>query len=199
VTDRAIRGGIREVLIDDRHARHLAAVSGPDLCRIVRAVRGRAPAPAGLLDGEDVRAARRAVEGRGARLLAAQRALLAVEVDPRLARSLDSVWEHATGRLFRSRLEMREHLAPPFPIVTDPGELTRLREEADRIAETTGAMWAAHRRVERKLGRALARSARCIPAIEEGSRRRPDGMFALVTGWLFGEIAAAAGSPGHRD
>jgi hypothetical protein len=199
VTDPAVRGGVREVLIDYRNARELAAVAGPSLCRIVRAVRGRAPLPAGLAyGGEDARGTLHGVERRGSRLQAAQHALLRVEVDPRLARSLDSVWEHATGRLFRSHLEVRERLAPPFPIVTDAGELARLRAEAHRVAEATGTMLAASRPMGRRLERSLERISRCIPAFEEGADRRPNGLFALVTAWLFGEIAAAAKQPARQ-
>jgi hypothetical protein len=145
-----------------------------------------------------VRGSNRGLDRRANRLRAAQRALLRVEVDPRLARSLDGVFEHATGGLYRSRLQTREHLAPPFPIVTDAAELERLRAEAASVAATTGTLFAARRDVARRLTRAERRISRCDAALREGAERRPRGVLALIGRWLFGELRAATKDPMDR-
>jgi hypothetical protein len=198
VTDRAVRGGIQEVLRDYRNARVLIKSESRGLCEPLRALRRGEPFARSAGPVEDIRGSIRAVDLRGARLQAAQRALLAVEVDPRLARSLDSVFEHATGGLYRSRLQTRERLAPPFPIVTDPAELARLRAEATAVGDATKPLFAARRAVSRQFTQAVTRASRCEPALTEGADRRPVGVFALLATWLFGEIAAAVDEPVER-
>lgn len=191
----AIRGGIREVLIDYRNARELIDAGPPNLCRELRRLRAGRTSSWDTGAFEDVRGSGRALERRGAGLRGAQRALLSVEVDPRLARSLDTVFEHATAGLYRSRLETRERLAPPFAIVTDAAGIGRLRAEAAAAAGATDTLFAARRDVSRRLQRATRRVLRCKPAIVEGTKRRPGGVFVLVGAWLFGEMAAAAEHP----
>jgi hypothetical protein len=196
VTDTAIRGGIREVLGDYRNARALMKIEPPSLCAIVRGVRGRGPMPWDLVfSEEDVRPSEQALDRRAQRLFAAQHALLAVEVDPRLARSLDTVFEHMTAGLYRSRLNVRAPFAPPFPIVTDAAGLARLRAEAASVAAATEPYRRAAAGIDRRLETALRRISRCEPAFTEAAKRRPNGLFSLVTGWLFGELAAAMKHP----
>ena len=198
VTDHAIRGGIREVLLDYRNARRLIKVEPPSLCEVVRSLRRGEPWAKGIGFSEDVRGSIRGLNRRAQGLRAAQRALLRVEVDPRLARSLDSVFEHATGGLYRSRLQTRERLAPPFSIVTDAAVLERLRAEAAAAAATGDTLRAAQRSVARRLERALNRTSRCSSALEQAAERRPRRAFALFGQWLFGEVAAAAKDPVER-
>jgi hypothetical protein len=195
VDDAAIRGGIREVLLDYRNARALMKIEPPNLCRVVRALHGHGDLPYDLLfAAEDVRPAR-ILDRRGKSLHAAQRALLRVEVDPRLARSLDSVFEHATAGLYRSRLETREPLAPPFPIVTDDAGLARLRAEAASVAAVTQPLQGLGNEVDRRIEIGTRRIARCDAAFSEALDRRPRGVFDLLTGWLFGEMAHVARHP----
>jgi hypothetical protein len=130
VKSRAIRGGIREVLLDYRNAREVIDARPPSLCRLLRNVRTGKVGPWNTGPVEDVRGSLQALDRRETRLHAAQAALLSVEVDPRLARSLDTVFEHATAGLYRSRLDNRERMVPPFAIVTDAAGLERLRAEA---------------------------------------------------------------------
>jgi hypothetical protein len=198
VTDSAIRGGIREVLLDYRNARQLMKVEPPDLCEVVRSLRAGEPWAKGIGFSEDVRGSRRALGRRGSGIRAAQRALLRVEVDPRLARSLDSVFEHATAGLYRSRLQTREPLAPPFPIVTDAASLERLRAEAAAVAGTTDSLFAAQRDVVRRLNRAGRRINRCRAAVLEGIERRPRGLSTLLIAWSLGELSAATERPLER-
>ena len=192
VTDPAIRGGIREVLLDYRNARELMRHAPRDLCEVLR-VAQREPIARGLGTTEEVRGTIRAFKRRASRLRAAQRALLAVEVDPRLARALDTVFEHATAGLYRSRLNTRERLAPPFAIVTDEASLERLRAEAVSVAATTDTLIAAAPDVNRRFERAGRRIRRCEPALLEGVDRRPLGVVRLLSAWVFGEIAAITG------
>jgi hypothetical protein len=194
VTDPAIRGGIREVLLDYRNARELMRHAPLDLCEVLR-VAEREPIVTGLGGIEDVRGTIRAVKRRETRLRAAQRALLAIEVDPRLARSLDTVFEHATAGLYRSRLNTRERLAPPFAIVTDGDELARVRAEAASVAAATDTLFAAQGRVARRLREALRRGSRCDRALDEGIDRRPVRVLGLFASWLIGELSAAAEKP----
>jgi hypothetical protein len=189
VTDPAIRGGIREVLLDYRNARELMRHAPRDLCEVLR-VAQREPIARGLGTTEEVRGTIRALKRRVSRLRAAQRGLLAVEVDPRLARSLDTVFEHATAGLYRSRLNTRERLAPPFAIVTDAAGLERLRSEAASVAATTDTLIAAQPDLNRRFERAGRRIRRCEPALLEGANRRPLGVLRLLGAWVFGEIAA---------
>ncbi|HEX5617404.1 MAG TPA: hypothetical protein VFX51_03240 [Solirubrobacteraceae bacterium] len=198
VTDGAIRGGIREVLLDYRNARQLMKAEPPDLCAVVRSLRRGEPWAKGIGYSEDVRGSIRGLDRRAQGLRAAQRALLNVEVDPRLARSLDAVFEHATAGLYRSRLQTREHLAPPFAIVTDPAELARLRTEAGQLAATTETLAAARGPVSRRLEKAFSRVNHCQPAVLQAARHRPVRTFGLVTSWIFGEFAAATAEPAKR-
>jgi hypothetical protein len=161
----------------------------------VRSLRRGEPWAKGLGFSEDVRGSIRGLDRRANGLRAAQRALLRVEVDPRLARSLDSVFEYATAGLYRSRLQTRAHLTPPFPIVTDAASLQRLRGEAAAVAGTTGTLFAARRDVLRRLHRAERRMSRCDAALREGAKRRPRGVFTLVAAWVFGELRAATKDP----
>jgi hypothetical protein len=191
VKTRAVRGGIQEVLLDYRHARELIDATTPNLCRLLQRVRAdKAIAlPPGTV--EDVRPSPKALGRRSARLRAAQDALLAVEVDPRLARSLDTVFEHATAGLYRSRLNVRERLAPPFPIVTDAARLERLRAEAASVAAAAGRLRTAQDDASDHLERAVRRVERCLPALKEGAERRPVGVGTLELEWILGEVAAA--------
>jgi hypothetical protein len=198
VTYPAIRGGIREVLLDYRNAREVIDAKPPSLCRLLRSVRAGTTNPLDAWSVEDLRGSFRALERRGRRLRAAQGALLEVEVDPRLAGSLDTVFEFATAGLYRSRLELRPRLAPPFAIVTDAEGLERLRAEAASVAAAAETMLAARRDVSRRVARAVRRAQRCDSALVEGAKRRPNGVFALVTAFLLGEVAAAAGDPVER-
>jgi hypothetical protein len=198
VTDPAIRGGIREVLLDYRNARALMKAEPANLCEVVRSLRRGEPWAKGIGFGEDVRGSIRGLTRRAKGLRAAQRELLRIEADPRLARSLDSVFAFATAGLYRSRLQTREHLAPPFPIVTDAAELERLRAEAAAVAATTGTLFSSRREVARRLTRAERRMSRCDAALREGAKRRPDGVFALVAQWVFGELRAATKDPMDR-
>jgi hypothetical protein len=197
VSDPAIRGGIREVLLDYRNARELMRHAPLDLCGVLRSAR-REPIASGLGTTEDVRGTIRALKRRSSRLRAAQRALLAVEVDPRLARSLDTVFEHATAGLYRSRLNTRERLAPPFAIVTDAASLERLRAEAVSVAATTDTLIAAQPELNRRFERAGRRIRRCEPALLEGVDERPLGVLRLLSAWVFGEIAAITDRPVER-
>ena len=197
VSDPAIRGGIAEVLSDYRNARTAIDAGTPSLCAILRYVRGRGSPPE-LGDSEDVRPTRKAFSRRGKRLRAARRALLRVEVDTRLARSLDTVFGHATGGLYHSRFDVREHLAPPFAIVTDPAELARLRAEAGQVAATTDTLAAARRPVARRIEETILRLDHCQPALLQASRHRPLRTFALVGVWIIGELAAATAEPSER-
>jgi hypothetical protein len=198
VTDPAIRGGIREVLLDYRNARQLIKAEPPDLCAVVRSLRRGEPWAKGIGYSEDVRGSIRGLDRREHRLRAAQDALLSVEVDPRLARSLDSVFEHATAGLYRSRLQTRERLAPPFAIVTDSAGLERLRAEAAAVAGAADTLLAARRDVLRRMHRAERRMLRCDAALREGAKRRPRGVFTLLTMWAIGEIEAATKHPMER-
>ncbi len=143
----AIRAGIREVLNDYRNARELIDAGPPNLCRGLQRLRAGKTSAWDTGTDEDVRRSERGLERRGVGLRGAQRALLSVEVDPRLARSLDTVFEHATAGLYRSRLETRERLAPPFAIVTDAPGIARLRAEAAAAAGATDTLFAAARRL----------------------------------------------------
>jgi hypothetical protein len=198
VSDPAIRGGIAEVLRDYRNARAAMDAEPPTLCAIARGVRGNGSIPPGVGDSEDVRSSQRGVTRRSQRLRAARRALLAVEVDTRLARSLDTVFGHATGGLYHAPIDAREHLAPPFAIVTDPAELARLRTEAGQVASTTDTLAAARRPVARQLEEALGRGERCRPALMQAARHRPLRTLGLVTSWIFGEFAAAIAPPAEQ-
>jgi hypothetical protein len=198
VSDAAIRGGVHEVLLDYGNVRALMTAEPPSLCKVVRALRSGDPVAYAPGPFEDERASERALGRRQIRLRAAQRALLKVEVDPRLARSLDSVFEHATAGLYRSRLEVRERLAPPFAIVTDDATLARLRTEAASVAAATGTLVAAQRDIARRLEGALARTSRCGAAFNEAVERRPKLAAGLFGVWLVGEIAAAADRPVER-
>ena len=198
VTDRAIRGGIREILLDYRNARRLIKAEPPDLCAVVRSLRRGEPWAKGIGYSEDVRGSIRGLDRREHRLRAAQDALLSVEVDPRLARSLDSVFEHATGGLYRSRLQTREHLTPPFVIVTDAAGLERLHAEAATVAGATQRLFAARRDVLRRMHRAERRMLRCDTALREGAKRRPRGVVTLLTMWAIGELRVATKNPIER-
>jgi hypothetical protein len=198
VTDPAIRGGIREVLLDYRNARRLIEAEPPDLCEVVRSLRAGEPWAAGVGISEDVRGSLRGLDRREQGITAAQRALLRVEVDPRLARSLGSVFEQATAGLYRSRLQTQPHLAPPFPIVADAASLERLRAEAVAVAATTGTLFSSRREVTRRLSRAGRRINRCMPAIREGLKRRTDGVVTLLISWSLGELSAATERPIKR-
>jgi hypothetical protein len=198
VSDPAIRGGIAEIVRDYRNAREAMDAEPPTLCAIVRAVRGRGPIPAGVGDSEDVRSTPNAVRRRTKRLRAAQRALLRVEVDPRLAQSLDSVIGHAAGGLFSTPIDRREHFAPPFTIVTDPAGLARLRAEAGQVAAAADSLAAARRPVARHFRQAIRRIRHCRPAVNQAAKRRPEGTFDLLLLWSFGELAAAIAGPAEQ-
>jgi hypothetical protein len=197
VTDRAVRGGIRELLVDYENTKRLISHGPEDICRLVRASRrgGRLPPPPPY-DTEDGRASVRAVDLRESRLGAAQRELLRIEADPQLARALDAMFTHITAGLRgRTVSGRRERLVPPFPVVVDPAELTRLRDETAALTRTTEVLAQAQKTVGRRLTRVFRRIPPCEPVIREGFERRRRAKFQLYVTWALTQVEAATAEP----
>jgi hypothetical protein len=196
VTDREVRGGIREVLLDYENVRDMVAQGPPDVCAFVRASKGRGRQPEFVWLSEDVRGSSRALDRRDSGLVAAQRALLRIEADPQLARALDTVFEHITAGLDGARV--RERLVPPFTVIVDPAEIERLRAEAAGLTRATEPLFAAQERVGRELTRVLRRGPVCGQLVREGLSRRPSSVAILYTLWSITRIHTAVAEPIRR-
>lgn len=193
VTDRAVRGGIREVLLDYENVQEMIAEGPPDVCAFVRASKGRGREPEFVFLSEDVRGSSRGLDLRESRLAAAQRALLGIEADPQLARALDTVFEHATAGVDGSR--DRERLVPPFAVVTDPAEIERVRAEAAGLARAAEPLLAAQESVGREAARVLRAGPACDQLMREGAERRPAAVFTLYGLWSIARIGAVIAEP----